>query len=250
MKKINYSKVYKKAAANKGWVFEHSKNTEFECEWGDIYEYVLGSIKLEGMKVLDIGTADGLKFFKLSPYIKEGIGIDSEKSMVELAKKHKQEKGIENIEFITMDTGKMDFDNESFDLITSRHAPFSMKEVHRLLKPGGIFITQQVHERDKQNLKDVFNRGQNFDNPTDEYLNKLVKEANEIGFSEIESQKSSIDYFFNSRNHLVDFLTYTPVIPDFNSEEEMPIVDNFIDQNSQDEGIRSNSERFLLKLVK
>ena len=36
------------------------------------------------------------------------------------------------------------FQDESFDLIINRHGDFNAKEIYRLLKKGGLFITEQV----------------------------------------------------------------------------------------------------------
>ncbi len=42
------------------------------------------------------------------------------------------------------DPKNIPFNNESFDLMINRHGGFSPKEVHRLLKKDGIFVTEQV----------------------------------------------------------------------------------------------------------
>jgi SAM-dependent methyltransferase len=40
--------------------------------------------------------------------------------------------------------GRLPFRDESFDLVTNRHEAFQAAEVHRVLAPGGTFITQQL----------------------------------------------------------------------------------------------------------
>ena len=45
---------------------------------------------------------------------------------------------------------KLPFTESSFDIIINRHGDFDVNEIYRLLKPGGIFITQQIgHENDR-----------------------------------------------------------------------------------------------------
>jgi SAM-dependent methyltransferase len=39
----------------------------------------------------------------------------------------------------------MPFADDEFDLVLNRHGAFNAKEVARILAPGGIFLTQQVH---------------------------------------------------------------------------------------------------------
>ncbi len=42
------------------------------------------------------------------------------------------------------DATNIPFADESFDIIINRHGDFDARECHRLLKKGGVFITQQV----------------------------------------------------------------------------------------------------------
>ena len=36
------------------------------------------------------------------------------------------------------------FDDAAFDMVINRHGDFNVKDIHRILKDGGIFITEQV----------------------------------------------------------------------------------------------------------
>lgn len=42
------------------------------------------------------------------------------------------------------DPAKIPYPDESFDLIINRHGDFDAPELYRLLKSGGVFITEQV----------------------------------------------------------------------------------------------------------
>jgi ubiquinone/menaquinone biosynthesis C-methylase UbiE len=247
---MHESKIYKKAVSKGGWIFSKSKNTNYECKWGDLYEYTIKNMDLNGKTVLDIGSAEGLKFMQLSPFILNGIGIDAEKGMIELAEKYRVGKGIDNLKFLHMSSDRVELPNSSFDLITCRHAPFSLKEVKRLLKEGGVFITQQVHELDKKNLKDHFKRGQNYGVTADISMNDAIKMAKELGFSKTSSDFSNLDYYFNSKKHLLDFLEMTPVIPEYDNDKESEILDDFAEKYKTKKGIRTNSARFMIKVEK
>lgn len=45
------------------------------------------------------------------------------------------------------DYSRMPFEDESFDVVLDRHGEYDAKEVFRVLKSGGVFITQQVGEK-------------------------------------------------------------------------------------------------------
>lgn len=49
----------------------------------------------------------------------------------------------------------MPFANERFDLIINRHGSFHPGELARMLKPGGVFITQQVGEYNDRELVEL-----------------------------------------------------------------------------------------------
>src|SRR3989441_305488 len=72
------------------------------------------------------------------------VGIDLSEQMVELATRIAKERRIPGLTFLAMDAEKLDFPDESFDLVTSRfgfhifaHPETVAKEAHRVLRPKG-----------------------------------------------------------------------------------------------------------------
>ena len=60
------------------------------------------------------------------------------------------------IDFKTCDDEtSIPFENETFDIIINRHGSFDPKEISRLLKKGGLFITQQVGEDNDRELVEM-----------------------------------------------------------------------------------------------
>ena len=47
-------------------------------------------------------------------------------------------------------TGRLPFRNGAFDLVSNRHESFRAHEVARVLRPGGVFLTQQAHSGSRQ----------------------------------------------------------------------------------------------------
>ncbi len=102
---------------------------------------------IEG-KVLEVGIGTG----KNIPYYPEGItvtGIDFSKGMIEKAQKRINKLSLQNVSLFEMDIEHMQFSDESFDTVLSTFVfctvpnPIrGLKEVYRVLKPGGkaVFI--------------------------------------------------------------------------------------------------------------
>src|SRR5438105_5243035 len=104
-----------------------------------------------GLKVLEIGCGmgtDGAQFAKASA---DYTGIDLTEAAIELAHKRFALSHL-NGEFRVSDAEDLDFDSESFDLVYSHgvlhHTPdieAAVREIHRVLKPGGQAIVMLYH---------------------------------------------------------------------------------------------------------
>jgi ubiquinone/menaquinone biosynthesis C-methylase UbiE len=131
------------------------------------YFYILWRNKLEefkdffknfsGGKVLDVGTGVG----EFVGIIKECfgnydsiVGIDSSAKAIAAASKTYNE---DNINFIAMDAGRMEFPDRYFDTVclsnTLHHLPdinAVLSEMKRVLKPEGTFVIMEMYQ-DNQN---------------------------------------------------------------------------------------------------
>lgn len=241
---INYKKIYKEASKRGGW---SSKTPERLTKWGDIY--VNFSKKLKGTEsVLDIGTGEGNRFLNIAKKVRLGIGIDTEPGMIALAKKNSRK--LKNIKFKLMDAKHLKFKPETFDLITCRQAPFSPDEACRVLKPKGLFVTQQLYETDKSNLQKTFKRGQTYGERPGTLLKLYITESKLAGFRVLKREVSDLPFYFKDRIRLVGYLKRYPTIPNFGSKKDYKVLEKFIKQNKTKKGIKSNSARFLLVLEK
>jgi SAM-dependent methyltransferase len=104
-----------------------------------------------GLKVLEIGCGlgtDGAQFAKAGA---DYTGIDLTDASIELAKKRFELAGLKG-EFRVADAERLDFAGEAFDLVYSHgvlhHTPdteAAVREIHRVLKPGGRAIIMLYH---------------------------------------------------------------------------------------------------------
>lgn len=103
--------------------------------------------------LLDLGTGGGEFLASLAPLPPDTHATESYPPNQNLARERLSPLGVEvhNIR----DEDPLPFSDDYFDLVISRHESFDPAQVHRILKPGGTFITQQVGGLDNLELNQV-----------------------------------------------------------------------------------------------
>ena len=107
----------------------------------------------EHFKILDIccGTGDMTEFLQKKYPNANITGIDFSKNMLDIAKKR-----LRNINFIEHDVTELPFENETFDLCVISFGLRNvndlkkvLREIHRVLKLGGIFFNLDLGKPNK-----------------------------------------------------------------------------------------------------
>lgn len=245
----NYRELYEKAGKRIGWDFSHLKSTETGQSW-DFYQEVLKKSKPNDL-LLDIGTGGGERILKIAKHFGEVYAIDHTPSMVSTANTNLHKTKLNNIKFLLMDSEKLDFPDNYFDIITNRHCDFNPTEVFRVLKKGGYFFTQQVSEGDQLNIKNAFGRGQSYGIKDGTLKNKYLKKLEVLGFKKIESFDYNSKVTYKNDKDYIFLLRYTPTISEFGrKKEDFEILKRFIDENKTKKGIETNSKRFIIIAIK
>lgn len=106
----------------------------------------LGFIK-HGMKLLDLGCGDGLDLVYYKKLGAETYGVDASAQLLDIAKKRLPN---ENIQLGFFE--KIPFQDNFFDVVLSKYAIMTsanmepvFKEIHRVLKSGGILMYLVTH---------------------------------------------------------------------------------------------------------
>ena len=133
-----------------GWDFSHIAN---RYEMGDLpwdyREAVLKHLRPD-MQILDIDTGGGEVLLSLDHPHGNTAAMENYPPNVVLCAETLIPLGID---FRAGDSGgKYPFEDSRFDLVLDRHGNFNVSEICRVLKPGGLFITQQVGAENDREL--------------------------------------------------------------------------------------------------
>ena len=146
-------KAEEEIAHIRGWDFSHIAGRYTEQDdlpWD--YRSVIGQYLTPEMKLLDIDTGGGEFLLSLDHPCDKTAATENYPPNVQLCKEVLLPLGIE---FRAGDgKGKLPFADGSFDIVINRHGDFNAEEIYRVLKPNGLFITQQVGaENDRELVK-------------------------------------------------------------------------------------------------
>ncbi|MFI3237375.1 MAG: methyltransferase domain-containing protein [Lachnospiraceae bacterium] len=126
----------------KGWDFSHL-NGRWETEslpWD--YTSIVKEYVKPFYTILDMGTGGGEFLLSLQHPYHLTYATEGYLPNFELCKNTLEPLGI-SVEYVAADN-VLNFDRNTFDIVLNRHEDFDVKEVNRVLKSGGYFITQQV----------------------------------------------------------------------------------------------------------
>lgn len=138
----------------KGWDFSHIHGRyqeEDRLPWD--YEAIIRSVLKDEMKLLDYDTGGGEFLLSLQHPFENTAATEGYPPNVALCRERLLPLGIDLRE--CKDAAQIPFADESFDIIINRHGDFYPPEIRRLLKPGGLFITQQVGSDNDRELVEM-----------------------------------------------------------------------------------------------
>jgi SAM-dependent methyltransferase len=134
-----------------GWDFSHiqgrhEEKTDFPWD----YRHVIGQYLKPEMKLLDIDTGGGEFLLSLGHPYDHTAATENYPPNVQLCRETLQPLGID---FRPADgTKQLPFEDNTFDVVINRHGDRNPPEIFRVLKPGGLFISQQVGAENDREL--------------------------------------------------------------------------------------------------
>lgn len=240
--KENYSKeefriILENTLPRLGWDFSRM-NTVSSPPW-DYIEVVKQYLKPED-KVLDIGTGGGEHFLQLEKSFSEGVGIDIDPKMVQVATDNATD--VPSVQFVTNDGGLHGLDHD-FTVILNRHAPFNLATIREHLVDGGLFITQQVGNLNMLNIKEALGM-QIGQSP----ISRAIVESS--GLRTIELQEYNIPYAVKDIESLVFWLSALDMlhsdIEGTGALMSVEALNKILKGNVTSRGFVTNEQRYLV----
>ena len=136
-----------------GWDFSHIERRYEQGELPWDYRAVVKEILKPEYRILDMDTGGGEFLLSLGhPHEKIGA-TEGYPPNVALCKEKLISMGID---FRAAKAGgRIPFEDGNFDMVLNRHGSFDAEELYRVLKPGGLFLTQQVGEDNDRELVEL-----------------------------------------------------------------------------------------------
>lgn len=245
MNQEQYRSFYDQVGVLNGWDFSSVKLAAEGVQW-EFYNEVIQRCGRSDL-LLDIGTGGGEALLSIADHALLLVGIDQSAEMIQTARANLLQANKANVRFLQMDAEEIGFPDRFFHIVSCRHSEFHAKETARVLAPGGVFLTQQVSEHDKLNLKHAYGRGQSFGVPDGSLRRQCEADLAEAGFTDIRSFEYDADEYYETYEDLVFLLKFTPIIPNFGQiDSDFERLQQFIEANRTDRGIRTNAKRFMI----
>lgn len=197
-----------------GWDFSHlaERWTLEEPPWS--YAERVRKLMHGARSLLDLGTGGGERLLELRedwpPQVAatEGYAPNLALATERLAPYGVVVRGADSDESTILP-----FDDGSFDLVISRHSAFNAAEVMRVLAPGGVFFTQQVHGRSGEDLQARFGALPEWPYATMEYF---AGKLDATGLRLAEMEEWSGKMVFADVGAIVYYFKATPwIVPEF-----------------------------------
>ena len=186
-----------------GWDFSHIAGRysgEPELPWS--YEAIARSFLGPDKRILDYDTGGGEFLLSLGHPYALTAATEGYPPNVALCRETLLPLGIDFRP--CADSSRVPFPDATFDLMLNRHGSFNPKECFRLLKPGGVFVTQQVGARNDRDMVDLVFPGTGVpDSPL--YMEIQRRAFEEAGFSILQADEAFRPWYFTDVGAFVWF---------------------------------------------
>ncbi len=176
------------SAQMSGWDFSHidDRYEEDALPWD--YREIIQEHLRPHMELLDIDTGGGEFLLSLHHPFEKTSATEGYPPNITYCRQKLLPLGIQFAE--TDECQMLPFEAESFDMVINRHGSYLPEEIHRVLKPGGLFLTQQVGaENERELVEALFPEPPEIPYP-DQYPDIASGQLEAQGFSILQSREA------------------------------------------------------------
>lgn len=205
--------------------------------------------RLEGVRrLLDMDTGGGEFLASLQPLPTETYATEIYPPNILLARQRLEPLGVRVVSDYLDE--RLPFETGFFDLIINRHGSFYGAELYRILRPGGIFLTQQVGGDNNIRLNELLE-----DTITFEYANWTLAECTrqliEAGFRILQAREERPPEVFYDIGAVVFCLRIISwQVPDFSVEKYRDKLYAIHEMIRRDGKLVSYGHRLLVEAIK
>ncbi|WP_421932235.1 class I SAM-dependent methyltransferase [Phenylobacterium sp.] len=234
------------AAPFEGWDFSHlaGRFTEAEPSWD--YLALARAAITRASDILDVATGGGEIFASLAPFSGRATAVEGFVPNLPVARRRLEPLGVRVFQGNTR--SGMPFEDASFDLVLNRHGGFRAAEMYRILKPGGVFLTQQVGGDNLADLTAAFDARLPYPDNT---LARVREDFAALGAEIRRAEEWRGPVTFADVGALIYFLKAIPwVVQDFDVERRLEPLETLQGKLEAGEPLRFTYTRFLIEAVK
>jgi SAM-dependent methyltransferase len=199
--------------------------------------------------VLDMGTGGGEALSQISNLPPATFATEGYPPNVRVAHQRLSPLGIHVVQ-VDGQEDHLPFAADSFSLVLNRHESFNPVELHRILQPGGRFLTQQVGGRDNFRLNELLQN-----EPSLKYADCLPEPfcaaMEAAGLVILNCLQAFPKSTFKDLGAVLFYLkVITWQIEDFNIEEYRPRLEALHRRILDEGGLQTTQHRFLIEALK
>lgn len=172
----------------RGWDFSHIRgrySEEDDLPWN--YGRVVRERLEPGHRLLDLDTGGGEFLLSLRHPAGSTAATEAYPPNMQLCRQTLLPLGIDFREADA--SGPLPFEDGRFDRVLDRHGDYNAAEIFRVLRPGGLFITEQVGAQNDRELVELLLPGTPVPFP-ELYLDHTGLEFSRAGFSIVLAQEA------------------------------------------------------------
>lgn len=195
----------------------------------DFVDYVVPYLTKES-SLIDLGCGTCKKLIQLAKHVGKADGIDTNETVLRRGGDKIAQSTLTNIMLFSCNNFATPFRSQSYDFCTASLTLWSSAEVHRILKPNGLFFLEILCADDKKEIKQAFGkdewgwRGRYLNQSVDErmmYIRKSMEPFFEIVDEQEVKYRTSL-----SVDGFVLLLNQTPTIRGFSESLDGKIIEN------------------------